>query len=329
MEKALVSVIVPVYNTAEYIDECVQTILSQSYRHIELLLVNDGSTDSSGLVCRKYLDLPNVRYFELERSGVTVARKTGVEAARGEWIMFVDSDDLIEADTVEEMLKHTKDTDIVVAWQIGNPDLLKAPDRYEWKEYLYRVYSGKGVSGATWAKLYRRQMLMDCPSAFEYKQIRTQDYLTNLAIAVKNRKPVNICKKAVYTHRMRALSVIHTVKYTYDYLYDFCAEADAIVKDYLSEDEMVLGRLEKHMFFFYRILLENQFEVKPDHPFVKDTRRCLDEAGLQRPLDRWLLSTSSPRVARMVWNLKKIERRLEQPSLIKHDIHRIKDFLTR
>lgn len=78
MEKPLVSVIVPVYNTAEYVEECIQSILSQSYNNIELILVNDGSTDGSGEVCKKYEHLPNVLYIEQGNFGVVVARKRGV-----------------------------------------------------------------------------------------------------------------------------------------------------------------------------------------------------------------------------------------------------------
>ena len=91
----LVSIIVPIYNTAEYLEECIQSILSQTYENIELILVNDGSTDGSGEICKKYEHLPNVSYFEQCNSGVVVSRKRGVSEAHGEWIMFVDSDDLL------------------------------------------------------------------------------------------------------------------------------------------------------------------------------------------------------------------------------------------
>ena len=80
----LISIIVPVYNTAEYIEECIQSILSQSYNEIELILVNDGSTDGSGEICKKYENLPNVQYIEQGKLGVVEARKRGVEESHGE-----------------------------------------------------------------------------------------------------------------------------------------------------------------------------------------------------------------------------------------------------
>ena len=100
MDNALVSIIVPVYNTAEYVEECIQSILSQSYKNIELILVNDGSTDGSDVVCKKYENLPNVIYIEQENLGTTAARKRGVEESHGEWIMFVDSDDYLLEDSI-------------------------------------------------------------------------------------------------------------------------------------------------------------------------------------------------------------------------------------
>jgi glycosyltransferase involved in cell wall biosynthesis len=114
MDSALVSIIVPIYNTEEYVEECIQSILSQSYKNIELILVNDGSTDGSGEICKKYEHLPLVRYIEIENAGVVVARKRGVEDARGEWIMFVDSDDYLLKDCVLELLSISEGVDIVI-----------------------------------------------------------------------------------------------------------------------------------------------------------------------------------------------------------------------
>lgn len=92
----LISVIVPVYNTEKYLRKCIESILSQSYRKIELLLINDGSTDSSAEICREYLDKDKrCYYFEKENGGLSDARNYGIERAKGEYITFVDSDDFL------------------------------------------------------------------------------------------------------------------------------------------------------------------------------------------------------------------------------------------
>lgn len=327
MEKPLVSIIVPFYNTAEYIDECIQSVLSQLYRNIELVLVNDGSTDSSPKICQKYVLLPNVIYINLPHTGVTNARKKGVEAACGEWIIFVDSDDILLEHAVESMIGCSQNTDIVVGRQQGSKELLKVPDICDWREYLYRLFSNNGISGAPWAKLIRRQLILDSPLAFEYNVVRTQDYLMNLGIAVTNRKDVRMCKDEVYVHRMRPSSTIHTVLYSFDYLTDLCHIADSIVDGTLTQEEIIRGRIDKHMYFYNMIIPENGYVGCKSHPFVKGIKRCMNEAGVWRPMDRWLLSVSSPWAVKSVWNLRRVGVRLAHPAMIWRDVRKVSKLL--
>ena len=102
--KGLISIIVPVYNTEKYLDRCIQSILSQTYSNIEILLIDDGSTDSSGAICDKYAEQDlRVRVFHKANGGASTARNMGLDNAKGEWIAFVDSDDWIDAEMYEKM----------------------------------------------------------------------------------------------------------------------------------------------------------------------------------------------------------------------------------
>jgi len=93
------SIIVPVYNKVQYLDACIESILAQTFSEFELILVNDGSTDGSDLVCLKYALLDQrIRIISQINSGVSAARNTGIQAAKGQFIGFVDSDDTIQAD---------------------------------------------------------------------------------------------------------------------------------------------------------------------------------------------------------------------------------------
>ena len=99
-----ISVIVPVYNVEQYLHRCVDSILTQSFTDFELLLINDGSKDSSGRICDEYLVKDNrVRVFHKENGGVSSARNMGLDNARGEWVTFVDSDDWIDNTMYQEM----------------------------------------------------------------------------------------------------------------------------------------------------------------------------------------------------------------------------------
>ena len=100
----MISVIVPVYNTEKYLDRCIQSVLAQTYTDFELLLVDDGSTDSSGAICDKYAEKDfRVRVFHKKNGGSSSARNMGLDNARGEWIAFVDSDDWIDSEMYSEM----------------------------------------------------------------------------------------------------------------------------------------------------------------------------------------------------------------------------------
>lgn len=102
MSKIIVSVIVPVYNTEKYLERCVNSILSQSFSDFELLLIDDGSSDASGIICDRYAQKDKrVRVFHKENAGVSSARNMGLDKARGEWIAFVDSDDFLHPHTLD------------------------------------------------------------------------------------------------------------------------------------------------------------------------------------------------------------------------------------
>ncbi|NQM52083.1 glycosyltransferase family 2 protein [Streptococcus suis] len=118
MNKPLISIIVPVYNVENYLDECIQTVLAQTYSNWELLLINDGSTDSSGTICDDYAkgdERIHIKHIKKSK-GVSEARNTGLSLAKGEYITFLDSDDGIREDFLETCLTTAiqHDVDIVI-----------------------------------------------------------------------------------------------------------------------------------------------------------------------------------------------------------------------
>lgn len=98
----MISVIIPVYNTADYLKRCIASVLSSSYENFELILVDDGSDDGSALICREHCEKDSrVKYFRQEHRGVSAARNRGIEESSGTWLVFVDSDDFISSDFLE------------------------------------------------------------------------------------------------------------------------------------------------------------------------------------------------------------------------------------
>lgn len=103
----LLSVIVPVYNVEKFINDCIDSILGQSYKNIELILVDDGSTDSSGEICDKYCSVDKrVKVIHQNNKGCSAARNAGIANAKGNLIAFMDADDLIDQDMYEVLIKN-------------------------------------------------------------------------------------------------------------------------------------------------------------------------------------------------------------------------------
>ncbi len=103
--QALISVIIPVYNVENYLRECVDSVLKQTYRNLEIILVDDGSTDSSGIICDEYVEKDDrISVIHQKNGGLSVARNTGLTEANGDYVYFLDSDDYIAENTFETLL---------------------------------------------------------------------------------------------------------------------------------------------------------------------------------------------------------------------------------
>ena len=298
-----VSIIVPIYNTAEYLEECIQSILSQTYENIELILVNDGSTDSSGEICKKYEHLPNVSYFEQCNSGVVVSRKRGVSEAHGEWIMFVDSDDLLLDGAICKMVDLSDGCNIVIGRHHGNKFLLNAPDSYCWDEYLYLLYSHTGIWTSPWGKLFRKKLISDSPLAFYYKIERSEDFLMNIAIAVNNKQSIRVCKDEIYMYRQRQSSVVHTNPFSCDYCYRLCNIADSIVKDAFLHSKFITGGIYMRLYYYHKILQEHDYQGYGHHQFPKQIIHLMNKARVLNFKERILLSLTNRRAIKTFFYL--------------------------
>ena len=111
----MISIIIPVYNVEKYLPQCIDSVLAQSYRNFELILVDDGSPDGSPSICDRYACKDNrVKVIHQQNSGVSTARNNGIDNAKGEWITFIDSDDFVESDYLERFQAGKDDADLIV-----------------------------------------------------------------------------------------------------------------------------------------------------------------------------------------------------------------------
>ena len=106
MDEKLISVIVPVYNVERYLRQCIESITNQSYKNLQIILIDDGSKDNSGKICDEYAEKDKrIEVIHKENAGVSAARNTGLDNAKGEWITFVDADDWVEKNFCEILIK--------------------------------------------------------------------------------------------------------------------------------------------------------------------------------------------------------------------------------
>lgn len=112
-EQPLVSVVLPVFNSEKYIAETLDSILSQSYQNLEIVIVDDGSTDSSQEIIKNTIRIyPNIRYVRQQNAGVSAARNRGIRESKGRYIAFIDSDDLWDSTKIEKQIKKMQETGI-------------------------------------------------------------------------------------------------------------------------------------------------------------------------------------------------------------------------
>jgi glycosyltransferase involved in cell wall biosynthesis len=226
----LVSIIVPVYNSVAFLDKCIQSITSQTYKNIELILVNDDSPDTSGEVCDKYASTDSrIKVIHKENGGLVTSRKAGISLATGEYVLYVDGDDWIEPELIERYMEQViqYDADIVVSSHNvnleGRVEILSntlSPGVYDKNRLIAEVYpkmmyTGKfsqfGIFSYSWGKLYRREILID-------NQLRVTEGITIgedalcLYPTLLDANILVILDEPYYHYRQRADSLIKTLR---------------------------------------------------------------------------------------------------------------------
>jgi glycosyltransferase involved in cell wall biosynthesis len=170
-----ISVIVPVYNTKDYLERCLNSILNQTLDNIEIVIVNDNSTDESELIIKEFVNkFKNIKYLKNEKNiGVSSSRNKALLECNGEYILFVDSDDYLEPSMLEEMYNEAQinNLDIVTCgyfldYEDGNTNVLvinlDTDKIYSGKEMLAELLHHKsGVTGHSWNKIIRKSIILD------------------------------------------------------------------------------------------------------------------------------------------------------------------------
>lgn len=262
---SVISVIVPVFNVQEYVGKCVTSIRKQTYEHLEILLVDDGSTDLSGALCDKMQKLDaRIQVIHKENGGLSSARNTGIDHACGDFIFFVDSDDWIDSDTLEALVQIAEGE---------NADIAECSYRNVFKDHVEEETSNTGelvigdaafamqcqldwryFKSVAWNKLYKRSIFED-GKRYPQGRFHEDEFFTHQAF-FSARKLVYVDLSKYNYVRERDGSITGKVSSTIlDGCYALRERVDFAVEKHM-EDKLIQNIKNIYCFFVFNRLYE-------------------------------------------------------------------------
>ena len=277
MDKPLLTVIIPVYNTAEYLSRCIESVINQTEHNIEVVIINDASTDASDTIIHNYITTDSkINYIKLSHNiGVGNARNIGINTARTKYISFLDSDDWIDAAYYEKMLEQIElnHSDICISGIKTEVD-----DIYSWK-YRYQYPSNFTINGKRCIhaltnqynadisispivnnKIYCKELILNNYIEFD-KSRRAQDLFFSFMGFVYADK-VSICNNIYYHYYQRNKSGCHTenLKKRLDWIKAYLIVIDMFEKNNVQDD--VLGYVKRFLAYHSSNVAELAFRQK-------------------------------------------------------------------
>ncbi len=280
--KPLISIIVPVYNVEKYIEKCIDSLLEQSYKNIEIILINDGSSDNSHVICDNLKEKDNrITVIHKTNEGVSKARNTGIDAMHGDFVTFVDGDDYVSTDFIEVMYNAIEKTGADIStcghYRVDFDGTLKQvyhlsdnPDEIivlSGEESIKNMFYGKTCSASSGSKLYKKHIF----SSLRYPNYVMGEDTFIVYHAFKQSAMVAHTNKPLYFYVQQQMSVTNAkcnyIKF-YDYvkLYDHIMSIDKNCKnkEYFSA---IANRLIENNFWAYMKLRNcpNMFANEKKH----------------------------------------------------------------
>ena len=294
------SIIIPVYQVAPYLRQCLDSVVNQRFRDREIILVDDGSTDGGAAICDEYGEkYPDIRVIHQRNQGLSGARNAGLDAAKGEWILFIDSDDWVAPDMLEtlftEMKRHPADEygfNLQKANERGKmtEKLLFVPEHTEhrffdekqrfsfYEELLLRYKYG----WEAWDRVFRRSLIEEHHLRFQpTREVLAEDLLFTAEYSLYVRNYFAMCN-VLYYYRQREASLVHSVACETVLSRIFCLSLTL----YSRCKALNLKYFVRH---FYRLCFaimnhQIQYTLINDPPSADNAAACMRE----RPGSRWL-----------------------------------------
>lgn len=243
----LISVIINVYNGERFIKKCLDSVINQTYKNLEIIIINDGSTDNTLSICESYKD-SRIKIITQKNMGLSLSRNVGIDNATGEYLYFVDVDDYIECDVVEYLYKLAKKNNTVISI-CSTQDIhsynFKTKHRKEkiriisGKEMLENILLSKDRFGTVWNKLIKKEL---------FNEIRFEDRIINDVVVLY--KLALATEKVAYSNQ---------IKYYY----------------FRHSDSITGKRYAKRTIDFYKAAIERYNYIKDIYPVFEENEICL------------------------------------------------------
>lgn len=297
MKKNLISIIVPIYNTEQYLSQCIDSIINQTYSNIEILLLNDGSTDNSLEICKKYEKLDNrIIVIDKKNSGVSDTRNTGIKLAKGKYIMFVDSDDVLDRECVEIIEKNTNSNYLTIC----DINKFKGENYYNYakrktlnikkvpKKNFLDVYKKELINSPV-GRLYETKIIRDKKIFFDETISLGEDLLFNLNY-LYNIDFINVIDEKLYNYRLGNCDSLSQkyVKNMFEIKEKLCNEFSSF---FCFENK---EKVDKECVKFYLSIVSNEFHNKKVNFICRyiNARKVLKSEKIKKTIDNYKNSFS-------------------------------------
>lgn len=290
MENPLVSVIIPVYNCEKYIERCVNSLLEQTYKNIEIIVVDDGSTDHSGAICQKYSN-NNFIYVRQDNQGPSAARNRGLSLMSGEFVTFVDADDYVAPNYIQELLDLIWKYDVPIAtcsyMKKRNSEAKGEGDKKNVKlvemtlsseDALKSLFYKREINTYSTTKLYRVSVLHHQKFS---GNLRLGEDLQFIYDALKKVERIAYCNQELYYYCLNELGITHSFNCDVAQLHWQQLMAMAI-----DSDEQLQDAILSRMFIVAYDFLCKMPKEKTSEEFGRELLRFIDDNKIKVLLNK-------------------------------------------
>lgn len=286
----LISVILPVYNSGDSVAKAIDSILVQSYINWELIIVNDGSTDDSAKIINNFSKTDSrILVIQQMNQGVSTARNKGISAASGEYLAFLDSDDWVDSDYLEKMLRpmlmHNVDLVCAGYYEINERnedgislhDFSSAKHHKSLEKYEYQLNLFNGVSGVLWAKLFKKRIIREHNLLLDARVSLYEDLLFVLSYSTYVKNVFVISSSIYYYNRLNETGLSRRLRICQYNDLILTNQAIALYRDKLHPIDLHSIIDQRTNAFFAKLLWDNSF---PYEHYKKTALFCHDKATI-------------------------------------------------